>query len=210
MPHAPFGPPTDESEYPAPKPSKSQPQHPHSPPSKPTTEKAYSPSKGPAHPLHAEPTQPSHKTTIGKPYPSPPEPTYGDEHSRVKRLNTMTLGAVIQREAAKITRQKLPRACFSWFHEPSLPGMSRVDAQELLRANFLIKGKSFSDLMNTNTTECPILVPRMHEGRFGVCMKPLCAKMGGSCSDLEDDLESATKAAFDKDLDYTTDDDICV
>jgi len=115
----------------------------------------------------------------------------------------------LQRETTKNSRQITPKACFSWFHKPSVPGMNEAAAEDLLDAHFTLKGKTFSEMMNTNTTECPNKLPRKHDGRFGVCVKPLCTKFGGSCSDLEDDLESAALAGFGVDLDYTTDDDIC-
>ncbi|CBY01739.1 predicted protein [Plenodomus lingam JN3] len=201
----------DEPDYSTPKPSKSQPQHPHSPPSEPFTEESNTPSKWPAHPPHAKSTEQSYKTTIGKPYPSPPEPTYGNEDRRLKSSNTVHLSAMVQREAAKINPQDAPKACLSWFHEPSLPELNVVQARLMLEgALYFGLGKSIHDVMNVNSTECPGRVPRLHDGRSAVCVKPLCAKIDASCSDLKDTLGWVTESLFDEDIDYTTDEEVCV
>ncbi|KAI8935330.1 hypothetical protein NX059_007915 [Plenodomus lindquistii] len=191
--YVPEGDEEEEPDYAAPTPSKSKPQHPHSPPS-----------TGPAYPPHTRPTQSSHKTTYGKPYPPPPVPTYGgdDEGFRVKRADRVALSAVMQRQAH-------PKACLSWYHDPSLPGIAKNDAEDILKARIELKGKKLVDVMNTNNTECPDKQPLMHDGKYSVCLKPLCTSLGGSCSDLKDDLETAAVAKFGRDIDYTTDEDVC-
>ena len=214
--------PTDEYEYPALQPTKAQPHHPHSPPSKPTTTKAYPPpqdsSKHPSSSTNPKITA-SSTSTRTRTITSTSNST-ATHTSTSTRTRTTTITTTPQPLPSRIRRTALPshpssrqaaapKACFTWFHEPALPNMTREQAYALLNAYLTVKGRAFADVLTTNATECAPRAPRVYAGRYSACVVPLCGAVGDSCVHLGDDLETAAKVALGKDVAFTTVREVC-
>ncbi|KNG45862.1 hypothetical protein DDE82_003856 [Stemphylium lycopersici] len=102
------------------------------------------------------------------------------------------------------------RVCLYDLCEPTIPGIDCTDVADIFTSIAKVYGQRYEDVVNEIPGDCSPSPAIAIDGFPVVCINKLCAlQPGADCEDLQTLLQSAVKAKFDRDIEFTIDGTIC-